>query len=366
MKVALPIALATLTTVGICRADVPSVAVDIAPVHSLVAQVMGTLGEPSLIVSSGASPHGYSLRPSQAKALQDASLVFWVSAGLTPWLVDSIDTLAGDANSTELLEVDGVTQLSFREGALFEAHDHGDHDDDDHHEMHAKEHHHDEHSDEHHDDKHAAEHHHDEHHDDEHATEHKHDEHSEEHHDDKQASSSGHEHDHGEHDPHAWLDPSNAIVWLDTIAEQLSEADPANAQTYRSNAAAGKAELEQLIVDVNHILDPVRGRSFIVFHDAYQYFESAFDFTAAGAISLSDASDPGPARIKEIQDRVSQANVTCVLSEPQFNPDLVNTVLDGTKAGSSVIDPLGSNLETGPDFYPKLIRELAQDLAECV
>jgi len=344
MKVALPLALATLTSFGISRADVPSVAVDIAPAHSLVAKVMGDLGKPALVVSPGASPHGYSLRPSEAKALQEADIVFWVSAGLTPWLADSIDTLAAKANSIELIEVDGVNELAFREGALFESHD--------------------EHHDEHHgNESHDNEHHDDKHHDDSHAEEH-HDKNKGDH--DEHASNSEHDHAHGEHDPHAWLDPSNAIVWLDTIARQLSEVDPANAQTYISNAASGKAELEQLVSDVQNILNPVRGRSFIVFHDAYQYFESAFDFAAAGAISLADASDPGPARIKEIQDRVAQANVTCVLAEPQFNPNLVNTVLDGTDASSSVIDPLGSNLETGPDLYTKLIRELALTLADCV
>ena len=93
MKVALPVALATLTTIGISRADVASIAEDIAPVHSLVAQVMGEIGNPALVVSPGASPHRYSLRPSEAQALQDADFVFWVSAGLTPWLADTVVTL---------------------------------------------------------------------------------------------------------------------------------------------------------------------------------------------------------------------------------------------------------------------------------
>ena len=262
MKVALPLALAVFTSVGICRADVPSVAVDIAPVHSLVAQVMGNLGKPALVVSPGASPHGYSLRPSEAKALQDADIVFWVSAGLTPWLTDSIDTLASDATSIELLEVDGVNQLSFRESALFEAHDHEEHEEDDHHDDE------DHHSDD------------EDHHNDDESAEH-HDDHTEQKGDHEEHASSEHEHEHGEHDPHAWLDPSNAIIWLDAIAEQLSHADPANAETYKTNAVAGKAELEQLISDVQGILSPVRGRSFIVFHDAYQYFETAFDFRMA-------------------------------------------------------------------------------------
>lgn len=112
--------------------------------------------------------------------------------------------------------------------------------------------------------------------------------------------------------------------------------------------------------------DPVRDKHFIVFHDAYQYFETAFDFPASGAISIGDATQPGPARIQEIQDRVADAGVTCVLSEPQFNPGLVETVLDGSEAGSGVMDPLGFNLELGSALYPALLLGLAESLADCL
>jgi zinc transport system substrate-binding protein len=133
-----------------------------------------------------------------------------------------------------------------------------------------------------------------------------------------------------------------------------------------ANAASGKALLDQLKSDVDVILAPVRNRNFIVFHDAYQYFETAFDFPASGAISISDASEPSPARIQQIHDRVKDAGVTCVLAEPQFNPDLVATVLDGSEARSGTIDPLGSHIKTGPKLYTKLVRDLAQTLADCV
>ena len=115
---------------GTAFADAPRVAVDIAPVHSLVTRVMEGVGTPDLIIQAGASPHEYSLRPSEAAALQDANLVFWIGSGLTPWLTDTIETLAPNANVTELLEADGTIELEFREGALFEAHD--DHEEDEH------------------------------------------------------------------------------------------------------------------------------------------------------------------------------------------------------------------------------------------
>ena len=362
---------------GTAMADVPSVAVDIAPVHSLVARVMEGVGAPDLIVQSGASPHEYSMRPSEAEALQNANLVFWIGEDLTPWMEDAVETLATNASVTTLLEADGTTLLDFREGALFEAHDHGDDDHDEHgHDDHDDEEHahddhdddkHDDHDDHAHDDHDDEEHAHDDHDDDKHDDhdDHAHDDHGDEEHADH--DDHGHEgHDHGEHDPHAWLSPQNASVWLNVIAAQLSAADPDNAGAYFANAAAARSEMEALSAEINATLDPVRGGSFIVFHDAYQYFETDFEFPASGAISIGDASDPSPARIAEIQARIQEEGVDCVLAEPQFNPGLVETVLDGTEANTSVIDPLGAALEPGPGLYPQLIRNMATALAECL
>lgn len=284
-------------------ADVPKVATDIAPVHSLVSRVMQGLGEPALIVASGASPHEYSLRPSEAGALQDAELVFWIGPDLTPWMEDAIETLATEAAVTSLMDVDGTTELPFREGALFEAHVHDDHDDHD---------------------------------------------------------------DHGQYDPHAWLSLDNGAVWLNAIAAQLSAADPDNAGTYYTNAATAREEFDTLRIEINDILTPVRGRNFIVFHDAYQYFETSFDLPASGAISISDATDPSPARIAEIQARVKQQDVTCVLSEPQFDPKIVAAVMDGSDAKTGVLDPLGSDLEPSSELYGNVLRNLALALADCL
>jgi zinc transport system substrate-binding protein len=156
------------------------------------------------------------------------------------------------------------------------------------------------------------------------------------------------------------------MTWMNVIAGQLSAADPDNAGAYFANAAAGRAEIEALMTEVNATLDPVRGGQFIVFHDAYQYFEAGFDFPAAGAISVGDASDPGPARIAEIRARIANEGIDCVLAEPQFNPGLVVSVLDGSDAKTGILDPLGSDLEPGPALYSQLIRNLSTALAGCL
>jgi zinc transport system substrate-binding protein len=307
-------------------AEVPAVAADIAPVQGLVARVMQGVGTPELVIQHGASPHQYSLRPSEAAALENADIVFWVGESLTPWMDDTVQTLAGDATVVELLEVPGTVTLPFREGATFEAHDHG-------HEDHG----------------------------DDHAHEHDHDDHA---HDDHAHDDHGHSHEGV--DPHAWLDPENAKLWLDAIAAELSAADPANAATYAANAAAGRAEIDAASAEAAASVAPLKDSGFVVFHDAYQYFEARFGLSAAGAISLSDASEPSPARVAEIQGAVADLGVACVFSEPQFNAGLVATVMDGSPAKTAVLDPLGTTIEPGPDFYPALIRQLSTSMADCL
>ena len=299
-------------------ADVPNVAADIAPVHSLVSRVMDGIGAPKLVVQSGASPHGYRLRPSEAKALQDADLVFWMGEELTPWLDGALKTLASKASITTLMDQEGVILHDFRESVLFEAHDHSDHDDEKDHSDHDDEKDHDDHD------------------------------------------------DHGGHDPHSWLSPENAKLWLNIIASKLSVSDPENAATYFMNAAAGQTEIEEMITEVSATLKPVQGGKFVVFHDAYQYFENDFDFYASGAISLSDASDPSPARVAKIQKRIRDEGIQCVLAEPQFKRGLVATVMEGSEANASVIDPLGADLKTGPKLYTQLIINMAKTLRNCL
>ena len=302
-------------------ADVPNVAADIAPVHSLVSRVMDGIGAPKLVVQSGASPHGYRLRPSEAKALQDADLVFWMGEKLTPWLDGALKTLASKASITTLMDQEGVILHDFRESVLFEAHDHSDHDDEKDHDDH-----------------------------DDHGDDKDHDDHD----------------DHGGHDPHAWLSPENAKLWLNIIASKLSVSDPENAATYFMNAAAGQTEIKEMITEVSATLKPVQGGKFVVFHDAYQYFENDFDFYASGAISLSDASDPSPARVAKIQKRIRDEGIQCVLAEPQFKRGLVATVMEGSEATASVIDPMGADLKTGPKLYTQLIINMAKTLRNCL
>lgn len=288
-------------------AEVPAVATDIPPVHGLAARVMAGLGTPDLIIRPGASPHGYALRPSEAGALQRADLVFFVSHDLTPWLEQALAPLARDAELVELQSIPESISHAFRERAVFAAQEGADHYQD-------------------------------------------------------------HNHDHGHagRDPHAWLDPQNAKVWLGAMADHLAALDPENADVYRRNAAEGRAEIDAATDAARALLEPVKTTNFVVFHDAYQYFENRFDLHSLGAISQSDASRPGPKRIAEIRAAALAAGVACVFSEPQFNPAMINTVFEGTPVRMAMLDPLGIDLPPGAGHYPALIRALAKDMAACL
>ena len=303
--VILAAALLSSTCIATAQADVPTVATDIAPVHSLVAQVMEGLGTPGQVVRPGASPHGYAMRPSEARVLQEADVVFWIGPQLTPWLGGALANLAPEASVSALLEAPGTTLLEFRTGVRFAADDH----------------------------KHEG----------------------------------GHGDQEGVHyDPHAWLDPRNASVWLGVIADELSRIDPENAETYAANAEAGQLRIAAAEAEIADIVAPVKALQFVVFHDAYYYFENRFGLSAAAAIAAGDASDPGPARIEEVRQTMLDLNVACVFSEPEFNPAFVATVIEGTGAKAGLIDPLGVGIETGPGFYSALLRSVAIELAKCV
>ena len=332
------------------KAAAPSVAVDIAPLHSLVSQVMDGVGKPNLLIPAAASPHRYTLRPSEVKALAGAKVVFWMGESYTPWLEKALDNVASSAHKIEVLEIEGTTTYAYREGATFESHDHGEeeHGDDKHH----KDEHHEKHQ------PHTEEPHKKEHHkEDKHAKrdDHKKDDHHDEHH-----------HDHEGNDPHAWLDPENAKLWIKSIRDTLSKQDPENASAYQRNAAKAVASLDALIQSTRTQVNDLDQPQFIVFHDAYQYFEKRFNISAAGSIALGDAEDPSPARIKEIRDTVKKLGVSCVFTEPQYNPGLVKNVFAGTSISTiGVMDPLGANLSIGSDQYQALIQGMVSSLSQC-
>lgn len=299
-------------------AQVPQVMTDFAPVHSLTAQVMGDLGAPDVLLPAGADPHDYAMRPSDAANLGAADLVFWTGPSLTPWLSDLLDTLAPNAAQVALLDLAGWDRLPVRDIQQFvlpaaeDDHGHDDHED----------------------------------HEDEH------DDH-------------GHD-DHADFDPHAWLDPAVAQVWLAAIADQLGTTDPDNAATYTANADAAIARLTALDAELATQLAPFAGLAYILPHDGYQYFEARYGLTAAGAIAGIDARTPGPAQVASLRDQMADSNIGCVFSDAEIGDRWATVVTEGTGAHTAQIDGVGAGLDGGPALYEALLRRLADDFAACL
>lgn len=292
----------------------------------------------------------------------------WVGPELSPWLEKPVDTLSGDALTVKLLGIEGLDLLEFGEdhhdhdGDHHDEHgaDHADHDDHDDHDGHDG---HDEHDDHGHKDDHAQDEdgHHDE---DGHKDEHAHDDHAGK---DDHADHEGHDHhDHDGVDPHAWMDPIIAADWLEPIAVALGKADPDNADTYLANAKAAHDQLIALNGEINTALAPIHDQPFVAFHDAYGYLERRYNLTNAGALAPGDATAPGAARLAELKAEVQEKGIKCAFAEPQFDPALLKVVGEGTGMTIGTLDPLGSDLALGAEFYPNLMRALAGALTDCL
>ncbi|WP_018955090.1 zinc ABC transporter substrate-binding protein ZnuA [Thioalkalivibrio sulfidiphilus] len=301
----------------------PQVVVSIKPVHDLVTGVTEGVTEPVLLVPGGASPHDYALRPSEMRALQQARVVIWVGPELETFLQRPLAGLNPGIHRITLIEDVELVLHPVREGGIWDVHDHG----------------------------------HEHNHGHSHGHDHRH-EHDHHHH-------SGHHH-HGAHDAHVWLSPENARRIVTHVAGVLAELDSDNAAAYEANRDRMLARLEQLDEELRARLAPVREAPFIVFHDAYQYFERHYGLTPAGSITVDPSRAPGARRIQEIRQRVGQSEALCVFSEPQFRPAIVATVIEGTQARTGVLDPLGADLPSGPEGYEALLRNLAQSLVECL
>ncbi len=363
--------LSILTFFTPANAEIKVVA-SIKPIHSLASYLMDGIAKPDLIVDGYASPHGFAMKPSHAKMLQNADLIFWVGEDLESFLEKPLSSIAKKAEKIELMETKGLQVLKFRERNIFDEHDHDDHGHDDHgkkeddhddhgHDDHGKkedDHDHDDHG------KKEDDHDHDDHGKKEDDDDHDHDDHGkkEDDHDDH-----GHDdhdgHAHGEFDPHIWLDPINAKAMLNEMAEHLIENDPKNEAKYKSNLAKALQEIDKLTIDV--MTDLSSSVASIVFHDAYQYFEKRFNVNILGAFTVNTDVMPGAEQLAEIREIIEHDKVACVFSEPQFNPDIIKAVAKDMNIKTGVVDPLGATLDPGKDLYFNLIRNMSASFKGC-
>lgn len=308
------LATASLATASPAAAAELNVAVTIKPVHALVAQVMEGVGTPTLLVQGAASPHTYALKPSDARALNHADVFFRVSESVEPFTRKIVSALPPSVRTITLADAPGIEALDVRTSETFETH--------------AEK------------DAHAHDHDHGHAHDDDHA--------------------------HGLRDGHVWLDPENARRMIAEIARVLAEASPADAEAFKANAARADAALVALQTEIAHDLEPIKDKPFVVFHDAFQYFEHRFGLAAVGSITISPDAQPSAKRLTEIRRKLADLSAACVFSEPQFQTKLVAAVTEGTSARAGTLDPEGALIDPGPAAYATLLRNLASGLRSCL
>ncbi len=311
---ALVMALAAQAGSGAAWANDLNVVVTIKPIHSIVAAVMDGVATPTLLIDGAASPHTFTLKPSDAKALAAARVVFRVSDGLEPFMVKVVKSLPTAVQVVVLEKTPGMTLYKLRSGGTFEAHDDGA------------------------------------------SGKHGH----------------GHAHSHAQDksgagiDGHIWLDPTNAARIASHVADVLAKAHPEGAGRFKANADAFVHNLAALNDEVAARMSPLADRPFIVFHDAYQYFEKRFGLEAAGSVTVSPDLAPSVKRLTALRAKIGRLKAACVFAEPQFEPRQIVTISENTTAKRGVLDPLGASIPAGSDHYAALLRKMAEDFEACL
>ena len=295
----------------------------IKPLHSLISRIMETRGEPQLIIEGTNNPHTFVFKPSHAKMIEEADIVFWIGEDLEAFMEKPLNSLAKDTKKIGFMDSESIEKIEFREKNIFDDHDG-------------------------HEDEHEG------HEDDDHG--HKDDDHDDDHKD-------AHAHAHGEFDPHIWLDPENAKEMVKIIRDELIKIDPEGQRQYSVNTAGATLELDNLINSVEKELS--KDISYIVFHDAYQYFENRFGVIPAGALTLNPDVLPGAKQIADIQDVINDKGIKCIFSEPQYNPKIIETLGNDMNVSTGVMDPLGAFIDAGPTMYVELINGIANSIKEC-
>ena len=299
-----------------------NVVVSLKPVHSLVAGVMGEAGTPKLLITGTGDPHTFRMRPSEARMLNEADVVFWIGETMETFLIRPIANIGSDATVVTLSHAEGMDLLPFREAGMWMGEDEHDH----------------EHS-------HASDH------DDGHS------------HGDENAR---HDHDHGEFDTHIWLDPELAGAIVDAVADAFVRLDPQNADSYTHNAHEIHDRILAKAIDVQDRLRPVHESPYIVFHDGYRYFEDAYGLNGVGAVVIDPGRPPGARRLLEMREAMHEMDVVCAFAEAQYDPGLIETVIRGTGIRTGSLDALGIEIEPGPDAWFELMDMLAKSFTDCL
>ena len=301
----------------VLASETTGVITTIQPINSLVSSVIGNTGKTISLIPSQVSPHEYKLKPSDIKKLQNANIIFFVSHHLETRMTKVFKNLPKNIKIINLMENSGIKNLAIRDNQAWERNDHQ-------HKNEVKD---------------------------------RHYKYSKKHND--------HNHYEKEDDVHIWLSPDNAVKIIQKVNKELSLIFPENDQIFKQNANQMITKIKQLKIELKNELSSIRDKPYVVFHDAYQYFENRFGVSSAGALTLNPDVLPGAKQIDAIQDLIQDKNIKCIFSEPQYNPKIIETLAADMKISTGIMDPLGAFIDQGPEMYQNLILDIANSLKDC-
>lgn len=302
------------------------VVVSIAPIHGLVSALLAPeQAPPHLLVRGGGSPHNYALRPSDALALQEADLIFWLGEGMETFLVKMLRDPRYQQRVVTLHQVPGMHLLPHRvEEAWWQGIESG-----------------------------ALS--------------------------DGQAGQAGQDGHglggdgpgHGHHglggeDMHVWLSPLNAQAMVRAIAQALMRVDPDNRKGYQARESALLTRLTQLDQEIAQRLESVQSIPFVMFHDGLHYFEKRYQLHAVTAVTPSPEHQPGVRRMREVRRLIQQRGVVCLFHDFSLSDRTLRTIVSDNPTRIGTIDILGSTIPLGPDHYFATMRALTDQVLRCL
>ncbi len=296
---------------------VPNVVVSVAPIHSLMAGVMHGIGKPVLVFNSGVSPHTNSISPSAIKSLVHADLVVWVGPGYETAMNKTIAQLEENILIKALIAEENLTVHNIRQGGQWERHDHGSVEEIPEADL-------------------------------------------------DQAISDVDLEQHLYSDPHLWLSTSNGLMMIDFFQQWLSELDPVNKSKYSKNAIDMKNRVKDFQSIATGQLESVHSQPYLVYHDAYQYFEKEFDMNAVGSVSTNPQQPPGAKRIHELRQLIVDQKIKCIFREPQFESRIIEVLSEGNDIKTGKLDPLGIDIAPGDGLWFKLMTQLSNTIKDCL
>lgn len=299
------LSLALLGATAVSNADVLTT---VKPLGFIANAITDGVTETKVLLPVSASPHDYSLKPSDVEQLQSAQLVVWIGEEMESFLEKSIDKLPKEKVLT-LEDVPAIKELVEHSGEEKEdKHDHK------------------------HDHKHS----------------HNHD---------------GHSHD---EDWHIWLSPKAGEQIAEQIAERLSQQLPEQKAKIAENLANFKATLATKNSEIAKQLEPVKSKGYYTFHDAYGYFEDAYGLKSLGSFTINPTVAPGAKTLNAIKKSITQKKAQCLFAEPQFTPKVIESLSKGTSAKVGQLDPLGEKIELSREAYPQFLQSLADQFSDCL